>query len=54
MTDNDNNEVSHIVVPSKSLQAHLIREMMPQMIRLAEVVFTYIKYVHIFHKLKDS
>lgn len=44
MTDNDNNEVSHIVVPSKSLQAHLIREMMLQMIRLAEVVFTYIRY----------
>lgn len=42
MSDNENNEVSHIV-PSKSLQAHLIREMMPQMIRLAEIIFTYIR-----------
>ena len=45
MTDSDNNEVSRIAVPTKSLQAHLIREMMPQIVRLAEVIFTYIRYL---------
>lgn len=53
MTDNDNNEVSHIVVPNKSLQAHLIREMMPQMVRLAEVIFTYIRS-SLLHQMKES
>ena len=41
------------MVPSKSLQAHLIREMMPQMIRLAEVTFTYIRS-SLLHQMKES
>lgn len=53
MTDTDNNEVSHIVVPNKSLQAHLIREMMPQMVRLAEAIFTYIRS-SLLHQMMES